>query len=146
MRGANGKLDVPSVSWFMPLITPSASTLLIALNIWYFNSRVVMTCFNLVIFFFAYFYAMRPHRLWHISRGPNTGLAGWFFGSVIFSLLIYFTVLLPSILLRLWSRGYSDCQHAVLKTASASFPLYRIAFHSGAKKHLSDTECTTFRS
>jgi hypothetical protein len=26
------------------------------------------------------------------------------------------------------------------------FPLYQIAFRSGAKKHLSDTECTTFRS
>jgi hypothetical protein len=28
----------------------------------------------------------------------------------------------------------------------ARFSLYRIAFRCGAKKHLSDTECTTFRS
>jgi hypothetical protein len=32
------------------------------------------------------------------------------------------------------------------KIPKATFPLYRIAFHSGTKKHLSDTECTTFRS
>jgi hypothetical protein len=30
--------------------------------------------------------------------------------------------------------------------AKATLTLYRIAFHSGAKKHLSDTEYTTFRS
>jgi hypothetical protein len=29
---------------------------------------------------------------------------------------------------------------------TATLTLYRIAFHSGAKKHLSDTEFTTFRS
>ena len=28
----------------------------------------------------------------------------------------------------------------------ATFTLYQIAFRRGAKKHLSDTECTTFRS
>ena len=97
LRKTNGKLDVPQMSRLVPLITPSTGTLLIALNIWYFHSRVAMTCLNLVIFLFAYFYAMTPHRLWHISRAPNTGLLGWFFGSVILSLLIYFTVLLPKI-------------------------------------------------
>ena len=100
MRNDNGKLDVPRISWLLPLITPSSSTLLFAFNIWYFNSRLIIICLNLVIFFFAYFYAVRPHRLWHISRAPNTGLLGWFLGSVILSLLIYFTVILPSILLR----------------------------------------------
>ncbi|XP_046859374.1 putative ZDHHC-type palmitoyltransferase 6 isoform X2 [Xenia sp. Carnegie-2017] len=97
MRHANGKVDVPRITRIVPFLTPSCVTLLIAFNIFYFESRMLIFFLNASLFLFAYVYALHPHRLWHISRAPNTGLLGWFIGSVTLSLLIYFTILLPKI-------------------------------------------------
>lgn len=97
MRNAKGKLTVPTISRFASFVTPSASTLCVAFFVWYFNSRLVSTLLSLIVLIVAYFYAMKPHRLWHVSREPNPGLCGWFFGSVVISLSIYFTLVLPKI-------------------------------------------------
>jgi hypothetical protein len=61
------------------------------------------------------------------------------------------------LMIYMWFTGINDYKLAVAKDRDSifttirkpgfkSFPLYRIAFHSGAKKHLPDTYCTTFRS
>ena len=98
MRDVNKKLTVPTISRVVSFIMPPANTLCVAFFIWYFDSRLAITLLSVVVSLFAYLYSMKSHRLWHISRDPNPGLCGWFFGTVFLSLSIYFTLVLPSIL------------------------------------------------
>jgi len=85
------------IPWILLLVSPSCGILLIVQA---FNHLATFfaALSTLAIFVFFNLCAFSRHRMRHISGVQNPAFAGFFFGSIIQSLLCYFLYLVPIIL------------------------------------------------